>query len=58
LGHGKYENTNLPKRIEIEGNAKAVKVSAGKQHSFILDNKSFLRACGWNVYGQLGVAHN
>lgn len=38
LGHGKYENINLPKRIEFEDNVKVSNVSAGKQHTFILTN--------------------
>jgi alpha-tubulin suppressor-like RCC1 family protein len=55
LGHEMIINSTLPKPILIPENKKITIISAGGDHSLLIDEKDRLFSFGCNNYGQLGL---
>ena len=52
-GLGTTDDVSLPKRVELGDGV--VKVSTGKGHTAMIDNRGCVLMCGLNDYGQLGL---
>ncbi|MCL2797672.1 MAG: InlB B-repeat-containing protein, partial [Firmicutes bacterium] len=55
LGLGGGTDRNAPQAVTISGGKKATSVSAGQEHSFVIDEDGTLWAFGANGNGRLGV---
>ena len=56
LGHRDNHNIYLPKKIDMPTSAKKIKaISAGGNHSLVLDHAGKVHSFGENGYGQLGL---
>ncbi|KAL9658310.1 hypothetical protein ABK040_015630 [Willaertia magna] len=64
LGSGNNKNFQVPQKIKLPNNLESLstvtvsKVSCGWAHTLVLLNDHTVFGCGWNDFGQLGLANN
>ncbi|KAL5145968.1 Ultraviolet-B receptor UVR8 [Glycine soja] len=58
LGHGNFEDSLVPQKLQALSDKLISQVSGGWRHSMALTSTGLLYGWGWNKFGQVGVGDN